>query len=250
LRKKKFHEKEGLSLSEAFKKMLRTFFVANYEDGEPILLPRSERPEYKTFVYHVNKEKQASPAESIIARIGERQYNLNWRPKIGSSTKAAFAPGSNFHIDATIADVYLVSSYRDNLPIGRPVIYSVIDVFSHFITGLYIGFEGPSYLGAAMAIYNTGISKVEYCRRVGMTITEDQWPSFYLPQQFTADRGEMLTKKNEGIRHGLDVDIEYAAPYRADWKPLVERIRIRKKIRPNLMCHNKKCNNFRSRWAK
>lgn len=73
-----------------------------------------------------------------------------------------------------------------------------------------------------MAIHNTGSSKVEYCKRFGITITEEQWPCKHLPVQFMADRGELLSKNNVNITNGLGIDIEYAAPYRADMKPLVE----------------------------
>ncbi|CAG7648090.1 Mu transposase C-terminal domain-containing protein [Paenibacillus allorhizosphaerae] len=223
---RKYHLRENLSLRESFKKMLRTFFISLYEEGngriKPVLLPREQRPEFKTFCYYVNKFKNSNFIGDSLALVGERRFNLELRAKIGNQTKAALAPGSVFHIDATIADIYLTSSYREFLPIGRPVIYSVIDLFSHFIVGLYIGFEGPSYLGAAMAIYNTGSSKVEYCRKLGIPIAEEDWPAVYLPRQFTADRGEMLTKKNTGLRNLLGVDIEYMAPYRADWKALVE----------------------------
>ncbi|KRE96903.1 hypothetical protein ASG89_30710 [Paenibacillus sp. Soil766] len=222
---RQFHLREKLSLNKAFKKMLRTYFISHYEEEngktKPILLPREERPLFKTFYYHVNKFKNANFIGNSLALIGERRHNLDKRAKIGNQTKQALIPGSIFHIDSTIADTYLASSYRSYLPIGRPVIYSVIDLFSHYIAGIYIGFE-RSYIGAAMAIYNTGSSKVDLCERSGMTIKPDEWTLACLPRQFTADRGELLNTKITGLRNILGVDIEYMAPYRADWKALVE----------------------------
>ncbi|MEC0270477.1 hypothetical protein [Paenibacillus anseongense] len=222
---KQFHLREKLSLRKAFKKMLRTYFISHYEEEngqtKPILLPEEERPLFKTFYYHAKKFKNANFIGSSLTLIGERRFNLDKRAKTGNQTKQALIPGSIFHIDSTIADTYLASSYRTYLPIGRPVIYSVIDLYSHYIAGLYIGFE-RSYIGAAMAIYNTGSSKVELCQRSGMTIKPEEWPLACLPQQFTADRGELLNTKITGLRNILGVDIEYMPPYRADWKALVE----------------------------
>lgn len=220
-----FHLREKLSLRESFKKMLRTFFISHYEEvngkPKPILMPREKRPEYKTYYYYVDKAKKSNFIGSSLELIGERRFNLDKRAKIGNQTKQALVPGSIFHIDSTIADIYLASSYREFLPIGRPVIYSVIDLFSHYIAGLYIGFE-RSYIGAAMAIYNTGSSKVDLCQRSGIIITPEEWPLACLPRQFTADRGELLNTKTTGLRTLLGIDIEYMAPYRADWKALVE----------------------------
>ncbi|WP_240418705.1 Mu transposase C-terminal domain-containing protein [Paenibacillus periandrae] len=222
---KQFHLREKLSLRKAFKKMLRTYYISHYEENngqtKPILLPEEERPLFKTFYYHVNKFKNANFIGTSLALIGDRRHNLDKRAKIGNQTKQALIPGSIFHIDSTIADTYLASSYRSYLPIGRPVIYSVIDLFSHYIAGIYIGFE-RSYIGAAMAIYNTGSSKVDLCQRSGMIIMPEEWSLACLPRQFTADRGELLNTKITGLRNILGVDIEYMAPYRADWKALVE----------------------------
>src|SRR5699024_11939342 len=71
---------------------------------------------------------------------------------LGNSKSETNGPGTRFQIDATIADIYLVSSLDVNKVIGRPVIYAVLDVYSRIITGLYVGLEGPSWIGAMMAL--------------------------------------------------------------------------------------------------
>jgi len=226
LAKEKFHEEERLSLSASYNKMIRTFFVKEYIEvnGEevPVTPDRSELPLEDTFYYHVRKELQRNPFETLENKFGERFFNLNLRPKTGNATKLAFGPGARFQIDATIADVNLRSSYRRSLIIGKPVVYTVLDVYSQKFVGLYIGFEGPSYIGAIMAILNMGMPKVPYCAKYGIHITEEQWPCHHFPSQFTADRGELLSKNNRNMNNSLNIDIEYAAPFRADWKPLVE----------------------------
>jgi putative transposase len=224
--KSKYIENEKLGYKQAFEKMKRKFFVDEYTvvDGEevPRLLPEEQRVEYKTFRYHIKKLEENDPVKSLTNRFGDKKFNLLIRDKTGNNTQTANSPGTRFQIDATIAGVQLVSRYDTSLPIGKPVTYTVLDTFTHIYTGMYVGLEGPSYLGALMAILNTGSSKVKFCEKYGITITEEDWPCFHMPQQFTADRGEMLTKNNWSLRNTLGVDIEYAAPYRADMKPLVE----------------------------
>ena len=83
-------------------------------------------------------------------RRSAKKYEQENRPIMGSSTAEALGPGSIYQIDATVADVYLVSQFNRNWIIGRPVVYGVIDVFSRLVTGIYIGLEGPSWVGAMM----------------------------------------------------------------------------------------------------
>ena len=73
------------------------------------------------------------------------------------------------------------------------VIYFVIDVWSRLIVGVYIGFEGPSWIGAMMALINMVTPKVEFCRQFGIEISHDQWPSHHAPRTILADRGELMS---------------------------------------------------------
>ncbi|GGF62072.1 hypothetical protein GCM10010912_04030 [Paenibacillus albidus] len=85
----------------------------------------------------------------------------------------------------------MVSEYRREWIIGRPIIYIVIDVFSRYIAGIYNGLEGPSWIGAMMALANTTTDKVNFCAQYGINIDPEDWLSSHLPQKLTADRGEL-----------------------------------------------------------
>ena len=118
----------------------------------------------------------------------------------------------------------MVSEYNANWIIGRPVIYFVIDVFSfRMIVGLYVGLEGPSWYGAMMAIENTDRDKEQYCKSFGIEITREQWPSEHLPQMLLADRGEFEGYNSDRLTNAFNLHVENAAPYRADWKGIVEK---------------------------
>src|SRR5699024_1630081 len=115
------------------------------------------------------------------------------------------------------------SSFDRSLVIGRPVIYGIIDVYSRMVTGIYVGLEGPSWIGAMMALDNMMTDKVEYCQQFNINIDESQWPAKYLPEIIIADRGEFEGYSPENLINNLNIKIENTSPYRGDLKGIIER---------------------------
>lgn len=220
-----YENRAGRSLSEAFQLTLERFFHRGYELREgvlvPILPPADELPTLRQFRYWY--EKGRDPVEAITARVGSRQFTTRYRAVLGDSTQMAFGPGSLSQFDATLGDIYLVSSLDPSRLIGRPVIYVVIDVFSRLIVGFSVSLEGPSWLGAMLALENATDNKVTFCAEYGITISEADWPSHYLPRKILADRGELETGQADNLVNGLNVQVANTAPYRADWKGIVEQ---------------------------
>jgi hypothetical protein len=217
-------EKE-LPLTEVYNEMKRNFFTQKYYiNGEERreLIDKDSIPSFKQFKYWVNKDMRDARKE-IISRRGEKRYNLDFRPILSNSLSEVFGPGSRFQIDATMADIYLVSRFDRESIIGRPIVYVCIDVFSRLVCGIYVGLEGPSWLGARMALLNTIENKVDYCRKYGIDITEDKWECSSLPNSILADRGEFEGSAPEGIIRLTGVSIENTSPYRGDLKGIVER---------------------------
>lgn len=145
------------------------------------------------------------------------------RELLGDATSIAFGPGSVYQIDATIADIYLVNPLNRNKIVGRPVIYVVIDVFSRLIVGVAVLLEGPSWYGAMLALDNVVENKVAYCAELGITIEPEEWPVSALPESILADRGEFEGYNVESLVNTFGINIQNTAPYRADWKSIVER---------------------------
>lgn len=220
-----YNTQEKAALKHAYQKTLEKFFATGFrQEGQaliPVLPPPDKLPTFGQYKYWFKKEVDLE--DTLTKRLGKKRFALNYRPILGSSTHESFGPGSRFQIDATVADVYLVSEYRREWIIGRPIIYIVIDVFSRYIVGIYIGLEGPSWIGAMMALANTTIDKVKFCAEYGVEIQPDEWVCSHLPQKFTADRGELEGNKPSNLIDVLGVDVENAAPYRADWKGIVEQ---------------------------
>ncbi|MDZ8035392.1 Mu transposase C-terminal domain-containing protein [Nostoc sp. DedSLP04] len=223
---KAFYEnRQGRTLKDAFQLTLEKFFHQGYamQNGilVPMLPPATELPTFAQFRYWYEKERDIT--QEKISREGKRRFNSRYRYVLGDSTQIAYGPGSVYQIDATIGDIYLVSSLDRNRIIGRPVIYFVIDTFSRLITGFSVSLEGPSWLGAMLALENVTADKVAFCKEYDIDINESDWPSHLLPEAILADRGELEGYNANNLVNVLDIGVSNTPPYRADWKGIVER---------------------------
>lgn len=213
----------------AYDEMIRNFFCERTIDPETgrithipnVNVATTGNPTYEQFDYWLNKD--SNRLETKRKRLTSKIYDLNMRGLLGTSNAQVWGPGARYQIDATIADVYLVSRLDRNKIIGRPVLYVVIDVFSRMIVGIYVGLEGPSWVGAMMALANTASDKQAFCKKFGRNIKPHEWPCHHLPANILGDKGEIEAAIIETLMNNFHVDIENAASYRADWKGIVEQ---------------------------
>lgn len=216
------------TLQGAYEQMIKDFFCDRVPDANAGQVTHQEGhfaeagfPTVGQFGYWFRKEQDELNIKR--KRLSPRVYDKDMRGLTGTSTVEVWGPGARYQIDATIADVYLVSRFNRERIIGRPVLYVVIDVFSRMIVGIYIGLEGPSWVGAMMALANTVADKVAYCAHFGKTIEPDEWPCHHLPATILGDRGEIESRYIETLQNNFNVTVENAAAYRADWKGIVEQ---------------------------
>ncbi|WBA81854.1 DDE-type integrase/transposase/recombinase [Endozoicomonas sp. GU-1] len=195
-------------------------FKTLYENYFPDT-PESEIPSQWQMMHFFKREYDQ--VEKIQKQATRIEFNKDIRPLSATANTQVLGPGSRFEIDATIADIYLVSdSDRGNI-VGRPTVYLVIDVFSRMIAGFYVGFEDASYVAAMQALAMSMTDKVELCRQFGFEITTDDWPVVGVPDAILADRGELLGYQIESLERNFSVRIENTPPYRGDAKGIVER---------------------------
>ncbi|WP_320173980.1 Mu transposase C-terminal domain-containing protein [Maridesulfovibrio sp.] len=207
---------KGVSVPYAYRR-----FAELYKNYFPEV-PESEIPT-KWQMLHFYK-REYSQVEKLKKRTNAIEYRKDVRPLKGTANSNVLGPGSRFEIDATIADIYLVSdSDRGNI-VGRPVIYMFIDVFSRMVAGFYVGFESPSYAAAMQALATAMTDKVQLCKQYGFEdITYEDWPIVGVPNAILADRGELLGHQIESLERSFSIRIENAPPYRGDAKGIVER---------------------------
>lgn len=220
-----YYNSSKKTLSLTYEHMIKDFFSEDYriDDGvkKPIIKGKNNIPTLNQFRYWFNKERNIK--KEMSTRLSSKKYEQTGRSIIGSSTRESLGPASIYQVDATIADIYLCSSFNRNWIIGRPIIYNVMDVFSRMIVGIYIGLEGPSWLGAMMALVNTVKNKVEFCKEYDIEINEEEWPVHYLPDTILADRGELEGDLVENLINTLGVKIQNTSPYRGDLKGIIEQ---------------------------
>jgi len=214
----------------AYRRTLETFRPKGYKfvNGvKEIEIPSSARGEIFSlaqFKYHYQLHMKKTLKESLIRQYGLGSFNRNYRVSTGTARSQSFGPGSYYELDATVADVYLLSLYRDEI-IGRPVIYAVVDVFSDMVVGICIRWEGESALGVQLALENVTEDKVAFCAKYGvLETTEEMWPRSSMPEALCGDGGPLKGAYADHIARAFNLDLQNHPPYRPDWKGTIEQL--------------------------
>ena len=193
----------------------------NDPDGTPTILLPDAVPTIDQMMYQWTT--QHTLATRLQKRFSKRRFENLTKLLLTGTLREVRGPGARYYIDATIADVYIVSRYNRNRIIGRPTLYLVVDQFSRLIVGIYVGLEPPCWVGAMLALWNCSIDKVGYCARYGISITSGQWPTGGMPLHLMGDRGELISRQAEALSEGFNIDVENAPPYNGAAKGVVER---------------------------
>jgi len=216
--------KKGTSWQQAYEKTLLLHFSQQViEDGlrRNRHLPLEELPSYEQFKYWAGKALRRGDVQRAI--LGEAGSARKHKPRTGTARNLASGPGAIYQIDATVANIYLLSRLDPTRLIGRPVLYLVIDQYSRLIVGFTVGLSGPSWEVGKLALENAYIDKVLFCERLGIKIDDQQWPSRHLCSRLTGDRGWDQLGKNAGeAAAALGYKVANLPPYRPDLKGLVE----------------------------
>ena len=205
-----------LSLRSAYEMMLLEDYVG--PEGEM----DSDAPTWSQFRHYYYGHGFHRDPQKIIARDGLTKYQRDYRPAWGSSAGWRAQPGS-YQMDATQADIYLVSRKDRSVVVGRPYIYLAVDTATHLIAGVYVGYSCDET--AVMAcIEQAAADKVAYCALYGIEITPEQWPSVGMPTEIITDQGREFFGPRMGElcrRYGLEVLT--LPPFRPDQKGAVEK---------------------------
>lgn len=217
---KKHHLKNhGKTLKNTYKLLLTTYYSDEVKKAEALDV-RPNVPSYRQLQYW--RSKLFEPNELIKKSTTKRDYLLNKRSTLGSAVEKWMIPGSCFEIDATVADVHIVSSFGKQHVLGRPTIYSVVDRASRMIVGLHVSYYHASWRAARQALANTFLPKEDYCNEFGISIADSDWPAAHVPQRLMCDNGEMIGLQPQKLVVPL-TELQLSPPYRPDFKAMVER---------------------------
>lgn len=233
-----------LSLRCAYEMMLMEDYVG--PDGEI----DSDAPTWSQFRHYFYGNNLHKDPQKIIAREGLTKYQRDHRPAWGSSAGWRPQPGS-YQMDATQADIYLVSRKDRSIVVGRPYIYMAVDTATHLIAGVYVGFSCDETAVMACIVQAT-MDKVGYCARYGIEITPEQWPSVGMPSEIITDQGREFFGPRMGElckRYGLE--ILTLPPFRPDFKGTVEKSidLLQQRYKPMLRGRGVIEDDAQERWA-
>ena len=218
---KKFYvNKKELTLRKAYNDTISEFYK------EELLLSKQlgRSPHIPTFSqFQYWSKKLSDGVATKRKRKPKGDYERNQRGMTDSVSSAYSIPGSVFEIDATLADVHIVTPLNRNFCIGRPLIYSITDRASRMIVGFYVSLEEASWETARLAIIHAFTSKVEYAKRFGLTLSEADWPCEHQPHKIIGDRGEMKGIIPGKVIPSTGTGLDLAPAYRPDMKSIVER---------------------------
>lgn len=217
--KKHFLKPFGLNLKQTYDEFLRTYYSEEIREADACRRPPLV-PSVRQFRYW--NEKLFTANDLMQSRTTESDYLLNKRGLLGSSTDKFSIPGSCFEIDATVADIHIVSSIGKQYALGRPTIYSIVDRASRMIVGFHVSLYHASWRAARQALVNCFLPKAEYCRHYGIVISDVEWPCAHIPQRLMCDNGEMIGLKPQNLLVPF-TELQFAPAYRPDFKGIVEQ---------------------------
>ena len=205
-----------MSLRDSYDAMLLQRYMT--EDG----ILKDDIPTWSSFRHYYYDNAFHKRSKKKIARNGLSNYQRNERPLTGSAMKWKEKIGA-YQMDATIADIYLVSRFDNSEIIGRPNIYIAVDTVTQLIAGIYVGLaSGESAVMACLA--NAATDKVLFCKQHGIDICKEQWPSEGLPAEIITDKGrDFMSARVLELTKKYKIEFEALPPFRPDEKGLVEK---------------------------
>lgn len=209
---KYFFTTKKRSLQDCYTLMLKNYYC----DSKGALL--EEYPSFYQFRYFYRNYKKVST--EMISRNTLSYYQRNQRPLIGDGVQRYAGTIGMGMLDATVCDVYLVNEAGEL--VGRPLLTFCVDAYSGVICGYSLSWEGGIY-SLRNLMLNVISDKVEHCKKYGIEITEEQWPSHKLPLKLVTDQGSEYKGSNFGQITDLGVELINLQSYRAELKGPVEK---------------------------
>lgn len=211
------------AITDRFNFLLRCDRVVRDETGKAIKL---DLLDHDAISVHQARHflKKRSESEKLRRSMGDAEFRSRGRPRRGNALQHCRGPGHVFFIDATIADIFLVSCFDRTVVVGRPTVYFVVDAWSRMVVGLHVSFLPPSFEGAALAMQCMVTPKSVFCAQFGFTISDADWPCRYMPVRFQVDRGcEYIQSRPWKIMiDKFAVGISNNAAYEPFWRGLIE----------------------------
>lgn len=224
------------TLTHAYDRMINKFYSYSVlKDGIQMRIQykEGEYPTKRQFDYYCSKHMSSYDKE--VAKTSQMEARNNSRLLLGDTIRYSFGPGDRIQMDEMEADISLQSSVVDGRTIGRPIVYAMLDTYSRMILAISISLDNNSVIGMTNCFLNLLDDKVEFCKKYGIIITPEMWPSIGLPSRILCDRGaEYTSHEATRIFTELGIQRELVSAGTGSLKGCVERwfYQYEEKIRP------------------
>ncbi|MCX9026145.1 MAG: transposase family protein [Candidatus Methanoperedens sp.] len=125
-------------------------------------------------------------------------------------------------IDHTPLDLFVVDDDNRNLKLGRPHITYMIDKYSRYPLGFYVGFNKPSYLSVMYCLYHAISPKTNVSERYPEI--KNTWSAYGVPETLIVDNGkEFHSISLESACLQLNINLQYSPGMMPWYKGTMER---------------------------
>lgn len=216
-------------IEHEYSTVVKTLNVEGVVEQKLILLPPEQRPSRRQFFYYIEQhstEQQRKEAKKTAAVVRN-----NNRVFTGTVMEGVRGPGHFVECDAQEMDIALISDEYEQVPVGRPILYIMIDVMSEIILGVSLAMDNNSIVGLTNCFLNLIEDKEQLIEKYTGTMFEfdngitmnDIWPTGYKPRVCKFDNGsDFVSKPIARMAGELGIRLEHVSPASGSLKPLVE----------------------------
>lgn len=228
---RQFKTSKKVSVQKAYALTLAKYWADRVEvndKGRKItLLPIEQLPTLDQFRHHGPANDSKLSARRI--NIGEHRWDRDYRQEYGNERSRLKAACECASIDSTSDDQNLVLSIDRLTRLPTSWNTKVRENYTGYIASFYSGFERPETMTSLIAVAMAADSKVEFCARYGITITDDEWLSLNF-RRIRIDNGEFKSEKGIGAMTASQVSMEFVEAYGAERKNGVESTHFQMQI--------------------
>lgn len=179
------------------------------------LKPLEELPTFDQFRRHGPSTDAGNTATRI--NLGAHRWERDHRSLPGSELDRVVAAAQWGGIDTTSDDQSLVLGVDRTVRLPASWNTKVTEGYTGYILGVYSGFERESQMTTLLAIAHSASSKVEFCKRYGIRITEEEWLALHL-RRIRSDNGGAKSEAGIDAMTRAEISMEFVRSYAAESK--------------------------------
>lgn len=213
------------AIGRVYLKLTRGSIKATLEEAkkliraENLLRPNESKLNYPTNAYIKALISHIPEIEKYLKRFGSTATEHKYRNAVHGTV--CTRPLQRVEIDHSKLDIFVVDGIT-GLPLGRPWITVVIDVFTRAILSFSLSFDPPSHMTVARALKKALLPKVNLKER--WPSIKGNWIMFGRMEDAVVDNGlEFHCDSLEAACYQLGINISFCPRKKSWWKGHIER---------------------------